>query len=282
MKPAQQLEWEARNGPKFAALAFAGAAFVILSFAIQVSTFRGASGNKEVLLRINDHGTQVLIGRICEGISTVFIVAALYFLLRAVLARRSAGLGYLSPVLLLAPLLLIGAAVIGHLDATDAAQRFASGAHTAARAKDVANDLASPLTKGLGQAGGLCLGLSYVLVSVNAMRAGLLSRFMGILGIIAGALIVLPVLPGAIIQTFWLLALGMLFLDRWPNGRGPAWSVVEAIPWPTAAQTRELAGGDGEPVTAAEASQPGTPADANGASERPARRRSSRKKKRRR
>ena len=46
---------------------------------------------------------------------------------------------------------------------------------------------------------------------------------------------VIPILPGAFIQLFWIVALGMLFLNRWPNGRGPAWDVVEAVPWPTAA-----------------------------------------------
>ena len=43
---------------------------------------------------------------------------------------------------------------------------------------------------------------------------------------------------GAFVQLFWIVALGMLFLNRWPNGRGPAWSVVEAIPWPTAADAQ--------------------------------------------
>lgn len=277
MKPAQQLEWEARNGPKFAGAAFAAGIFVVASFATQVSTFRGASGNRDVLLRLNEHGTAVLAGRVCEAISTVFIVVALYFLLRAILARRPEGLKYLVPVLILAPLLLIAAAIIGHLDATDAAQRFASGAHTNARATDIADDLASPVTKALGQAGGLCLGLSFVLVGVNAMRAGLLSRFMGILGILAGALIVLPVLPGAIIQFFWLVALGVLFLDRWPNGRGPAWSAVEPIPWPTAAATRGSSS-----MEAAPAADPPASVGTAGTGETPAKRRSSRKKKRKR
>jgi len=31
----------------------------------------------------------------------------------------------------------------------------------------------------------------------------------------------------------------MLFLDRWPGGRGPAWQTGEEIPWPGAAQQRE-------------------------------------------
>jgi hypothetical protein len=70
------------------------------------------------------------------------------------------------------------------------------------------------------------------------MRAGLLSRFMGILGIFVGVLLVIP-LGVQILQLFWFAALGLLFLDRWPGGRGPAWQTAEAIPWPGAAEQRE-------------------------------------------
>src|SRR5436190_17605633 len=66
------------------------------------------------------------------------------------------------------------------------------------------------------------------------MRAGLLSRFMGVLGLILGALFVLPLIASPIIQLFWLLALGALFMGLWPGaGRGPAWESGEAEPWPT-------------------------------------------------
>ena len=64
---------------------------------------------------------------------------------------------------------------------------------------------------------------------------------------------VIPILPGAFVQLFWIVALGMLFLGRWPNGRGPAWSVVEAVPWPTAADVqaaREAAAEPEEPTAA--------------------------------
>src|SRR5256885_298642 len=67
-------------------------------------------------------------------------------------------------------------------------------------------------------------------VSLNAMLAGLLSRFMGVLGIILGVLFVLPLIASPVIQLFWLLALGVLFIDKWPGGRGPAWEAGEAVP----------------------------------------------------
>ena len=78
-----------------------------------------------------------------------------------------------------------------------------------------------------------------VLVSLNAMRVGLLTRFMGMLGIIAGALQVLPLIAQPVVQLFWLLMLGALILGRWPNGQPPAWRSREAVPWPSAPSARE-------------------------------------------
>ena len=79
------------------------------------------------------------------------------------------------------------------------------------------------------------------MVGVNGMRVGLLSRFMGVLAIIVGALLVLPLIPGGqgVVQIFWTAALGALFLGRWPGGRGPAWESGMAEPWPTAADRRQ-------------------------------------------
>jgi hypothetical protein len=57
---------------------------------------------------------------------------------------------------------------------------------------------------------------------------------MGVLGVILGALFVLPLIASPIIQLFWLLALGALFLNLWPGGRGPAWETGEPEPWPSA------------------------------------------------
>lgn len=88
----------------------------------------------------------------------------------------------------------------------------------------------------------LALGFGFVLVCLNAMRAGLLTRFMGTLGIIVGVLFVIPLggqLP--VVQSFWLIAVGALFLGYWPGRTGvpPAWSTGRAQPWPTQQELRE-------------------------------------------
>lgn len=89
------------------------------------------------------------------------------------------------------------------------------------------------------------LAFGYIYGALHAMRVGLLTRFMGVLGIIVGAALVLgSVLPFAgsgfpLVQAFWLIGLGLIFLDRWPGGVPPAWSAGEARPWPTQLELRE-------------------------------------------
>jgi hypothetical protein len=103
-------------------------------------------------------------------------------------------------------------------------------------AKKLVDDSRAVVSTAAGFAGTLAIAFSYVIIALNAMRAGLLSRFMGVRGIGVGALIVLPLLPQGlpIVQMFWLGALGALFLGRWSGGRGPAWETGTAEPWPAA------------------------------------------------
>jgi hypothetical protein len=105
------------------------------------------------------------------------------------------------------------------------------------KTKKHAEDLlrnATTVVAGLSLAASIATGLATVMISLNAMRAGLLSRFMGIMGMLLGGLFVLPLIASPIIQLFWLIALGALFLNKWPGGRGPAWEIGEGVPWPSA------------------------------------------------
>jgi hypothetical protein len=117
------------------------------------------------------------------------------------------------------------------------------------------------------------------------MRAGLLTRFMGFLGIIVGALFVLPLAPGPpVVQSFWLAALAALLLGKWPSGVPPAWAAGREIRWPTrqemvekAAKERERRqGGAAEP----EAATAAAPAPTGGRTRASAARKRKRKKRR--
>ena len=59
-----------------------------------------------------------------------------------------------------------------------------------------------------------------MLISLNAMRVGLLTRFMGVLGIITGALQILPFGgPLPVVQCFWLIMLGCCSSAAGPTAR---------------------------------------------------------------
>ena len=65
----------------------------------------------------------------------------------------------------------------------------------------------------LAYVGQFLLAAGMLLVSLNAMRAGLLTRFLGILGVVSGVLFVFPqLMPLPVVQAFWLIALGLTLL----------------------------------------------------------------------
>lgn len=134
-----------------------------------------------------------------------------------------------------------------------------SGGQTWRDADDILSGGAVQALAVVGLGATLALAVAFVLVSLNALRAGLLTRFMGYLGVFVGVLFVLPLgSPLPIVQTFWLLTLAYLFSGRWPNGVPPAWKTGKAEPWPTMQQQREeQAKARGETLPPPAASRPG-------------------------
>jgi len=86
----------------------------------------------------------------------------------------------------------------------------------------------------LGFFGQLATAGGYVLVSLHAMRAGLLTRLLGTLGIGAGVFTILPILPfGPLLQLLLQAALALMFFRVWMGGIPPAWESGLAEPWPS-------------------------------------------------
>jgi hypothetical protein len=179
----------------------------------------------------------------------------------------------IGPLVVLGPLLLAVAQVISQIDGIDLADRFYDAPRTEQRAEDLLDER-NALAIGLGSAGQLAVAFAFVFVSLSAMRVGLLSRFLGILGIIIGALTIVPLFPGgaSVIQIFWLGALAAVFVGVIPN-RGPAWESGTAEPWPTAAELRERRHGLADDRPAEEEEEAGD-------EQQPASRRKSRKRRR--
>jgi hypothetical protein len=191
-----------------------------------------------------------ITGGVLQALGVVLLLFVLRFLYRAVRYRREnlpRGIWPLAPI---APLALGAVAIATTLQQLHVVDHVIGQLPLAPTdAEDVARD---EQAKGagvaiaiLGSIAALTLAAVLILVSQNARKAGLLSNFIGIIGIIVGAFFVLGPLLGSvlgpipIVQWFWLGALALLFLGVWPGGRPRAWETGEEEPWPTAQEVRE-------------------------------------------
>ena len=188
----------------------------------------------------DDRALAVVVSSVVVAIGYLALGWALTYLASAVRARRP---GLPKPIVWLP---LVGAALqaistlLSSIGTTFAISDFLDGDRTVDSASDITSSGLGLFAQLLGLPGALALALAVVFVSLNAMRVGLLTRFMGVLGIITGVLQILPFGgPLPVVQCFWMLMLSILFLGRWPSGNPPAWRTGKAEPWPSSADLRE-------------------------------------------
>jgi hypothetical protein len=249
----EQLQWEARFGRPAAYAGFAaGLALLVAPFMI-----RSALGTGDLAEQFEDgkrEGGLFLAGTGIQALGFLGIAFVLWYLFRVVKHRR--------PELLQAALYLgVGGAITFGLQQMAVAVEFLSLADEFAqtripenvdaleRAEALADDSAIQSLNFVGLAAVFGVAFGILLVSLNGARVGVLNRFISILGMIVAALLVLFSGQIPFIQSFWLVALGGVFLNQWPGGRGPAWESGEAEPWPSAAQRAGAApaqGGESE------------------------------------
>ncbi|MGN6187607.1 MAG: hypothetical protein ACTHOE_01805 [Conexibacter sp.] len=238
MATAEILQAEARERPRMTVLAIVAAIFTLAgSLVARIAAGAPPDNLPAALLFYHDNQAAQYVSAACSVIGAIAIAFVLDFLYRATKAR--------SPELpkQIRPLPWVGG--IGVAVFTLAYQialgvnvaHFAThGSQTYEEARKAVDAGVPPL---LGLVVQLALALAIVMISINAMRAGLLTRFLGYLGVISGALFVLAFVPIPIVQVYWLGALAMLFAGRTPSGTPPAWQSGEAMPWPSAADMRE-------------------------------------------
>ena len=277
----EQLQWERKNAPWAAGAAVLAAILPVAALVYATNLLGKIASDREDLYleKVHGHSSGFILVGVITGLGTVLLAPVLVYLYRATVARRAL-IPKIALILAIAAPVLSGAvgvarqAVLAHTadqfvkqperpltdaDRATLAKITDANAYETAVAKlgpeGVAKD---KLQSGsvatvayVGLVANLLLATAFVMISLHAMRAGLLSKFMGILGIIVGALTAIPLLGGApVVQLFWLVAMAMLFLGRWPQGRGPAWDSGEAIPWPSAADKRDQLRGDDAPARA--------------------------------
>jgi hypothetical protein len=235
----ERLSYERRVRPRHAIIAGAAGVLLVVSAVLQLA---GPHTNvSEITLGLITEKKRFgldLAGAVLQGAGWLAVAMTLVFLAGATRARDEQAPPYIRYIVLIgAPLTAIG--IIGYIAAYGVQANHFTGVQTYPQANHL---LSSPLLAAfqvMDYAGELALAVSFVLVSLQAMRAGLLTRFMGYLGIIAGILVLFVITPVPIVQAYWLVALGVLFAGRWPSGMPPAWQTGRVERWPSSQELRE-------------------------------------------
>jgi hypothetical protein len=191
---------------------------------------------------IDHHAFYLIVGTLLTAMAVAALTFVLLFILDSSAFRRPSW-----PAA--RPLVLIGGFGVASLNVIHEvvlvieAHKFVTGGDFTGKAVDRAL-----LTTGsvgivlglLGLIAALALAIGMIATMLGSMRAGLLPRWLSVLGILSG-LLFLPFFGTPTLQlipTFWLVATGILLMERWPNGDPPAWAAGEARPWPTQAEQR--------------------------------------------
>jgi hypothetical protein len=284
-----QLSWELNRRSRLAVPALAAGVLYLLSGIIASSTLRSApnvgivqglapalrgQANPAVSPRaaevryLSHHAFGLIAGSVVAAISLILAAIVLAFLYDAARYRRPAMPAIGRPLVLYGGIAVALLSVISQVSGAIETHNFATGHDFTNHAVDQALTNATPrvVSAYIGLAAEIALAAGVVIVALNAMRTGLLTRLMGVLGMITAVLFVLPLGQTlSIITSFWFVGLGLLLMGRWPNGDPPAWAAGEAVAWPTAAERaaeREAArdaGGDSRPSRRGRAPQTRAP-----------------------
>jgi hypothetical protein len=253
-----QLAWEQRQRPRAAAIALlagllligglvaAGLATKDQPSALLLDSLRNLEKPGPIGAQITthvrdfqyttDHSAPVMGSILMLALGLGGIGLTLSFLARCARARRPQTPRFAAPAALTGGVV----AGIGVIVVYFAQKGFHSDILAGDRTVDAVRD--RPPAEGVGYTiellGIFLFALGSIITNLNAMRAGLLTRTMGILGMFSGGAIVLfgpsqPLLP------LWTAFLAPLFLGRWIGGQPPAWKSGKAEPWPSGQQVRQ-------------------------------------------
>lgn len=235
------LEREARLRPRFVAIAALSALLLIAASVLQMigPHTKVDEATLDLITASKRPGLDIGAG-VITALGSITIAATLVFLFDSARARNPQ----------IAPFLRIGAiagATLAAISAVAYAIEIGHIAHTFVTTGNQTYPEAHHLESGgvlvalqlAGLLGALLVAMSLALISLQAMRVGLLTRFMGYLGIIAGALVIFQITPVPVVEAYWFFALAVLFAGRWPTGEPLAWRTGRAERWPSAQEVRE-------------------------------------------
>ena len=229
---------ETRERPRIALVAMAAAIFTLLAPLFTLASLGDQPENlPAIVLYSNEHVGQFVARTVCSVLGLIAIAIVLDFLYRATRARN--------PQLptMLRPLPWIGGLGLAAVTIGIQVVSIVNFGHFETESSFTYDEAKAAIDFGALQLIGvtvqLAFGFAFVMIAINAMRVGLLTRLLGYVGVISAVLFVIALLPVPIIQAYWLGALAFMLWGRSPTGLPPAWQSGEAMPWPSPAEMRE-------------------------------------------
>jgi len=270
-----QIESELHRRTRLAVPAFAGGFLYLLSAIVITSTLNGlptvgplqglapllkgetnppVSPRTEEVKFISRHAFPLIAGSFLAAVAIGALTLILLLLFDATAFRRPAVWRH-ARLLTLVGGISVGVASIAHeIVYAVETHNFATGHDFTRAAVDDALTKSAPnqIVAYLSLLAGLALVAGMIVILLNALRVGLVPRWLGILGMFSGLLILLPNVGATLqlIPAFWLVMTGILLSGKWMGGDPPAWEAGEARPWPSRAQMAAERKGQPVPATA--------------------------------
>lgn len=188
---------------------------------------------------IDHHAFDLIVGNLLTAVAILALTLVLLFLQDCTRFRRPQTWPPGRPLVLIGGVGYAVLNLIHEVVLAIEAHKFVSGNDFSGKAVEHAlltsGSLGIFLTL-LGLLSALALTVGMIATMVGTQRAGLLPRWLSVIGMLA-ALLFLPLFGSsfvtAFIPAFWLVATAFLLWERLPSGDPPAWAAGEARPWPT-------------------------------------------------
>jgi hypothetical protein len=231
----EQIADERRRG-RLAAVAaiFSAAMFAAAAIWSQSLSNDAPERNGPALLRFFDrHITDLVGSSTVRGLALLLLLPVTVHLYRATKARRPEEPQVVLVMGLYGPIASgIGTIVVG-IALAAAASSFTDKQFQTIKAADDAFRTVQLLGL-LSFSGSLALAFWFVKGCLDAMRVGLLSRIMGVVGIVMGPGLVIFSGAFQFLLPVWLVAVAGLFAGLTVGGKPPAWDAGEAVAPPSA------------------------------------------------
>ena len=243
MTTVDRVSYESRLRPRIAVIAALGGVLLFASMILQTAGPQAKVSELTVqLLVTNRRAGLEVVSAIVSALGLLGLGGTLAFLYTAVKARKpTISEGTRITLLIGVVLAAVGGIGYGVVIASKAHEFATQGLQTYPEANSLLGHGPVAVLQYGGLIGSLLLAVGFVLITLQAMRVGLLTKMVGYVGIAAAAasLLLIGSAPALLIEVFWLLSTAFLLSGRWPNGDPPAWKTGEAVPWPTSAEIRE-------------------------------------------